>query len=108
MRVLYARTSLLIALCCIVKTPKNKNKVKTPRKRRRSSAIAAPASSWYKSFQDWHACAECILANGGRWPEGPNIGTVMAGKCFNCGKERTLIPLCDFNWPKEKIKAIWD
>lgn len=54
----------------------------------------------------YHICAKCAEERGGvpvPWPV-----TVMSGKCPYCGTKATLIPTCDFNWPKIGRKAVWD
>ena len=53
-------------------------------------------------------CHECQLARGAKAPDGPMIVTVSAGTCAMCCKDTTLVPSCDYDWPKKGKKAIWD
>lgn len=55
-------------------------------------------------------CQECQIARGAVLPRGGLFGvTIMRGVCVGCLKlNSALIPDCDFNWPKEGKKAIFD
>jgi hypothetical protein len=65
-------------------------------------------SSMKKREDTWNACHECSVKLGGKLPP-KFIGTVMTGRCEYCKKKsKTLIPHCDYDWPKEGRKAMWD
>ena len=55
-------------------------------------------------------CHDCQLKAGAVVPKGGHIGiTVSIGTCGGCLKEgATLVPGCDYHWPKEGKKAIFD
>jgi len=52
-------------------------------------------------FEHYWLCHSCATEQGGVWPEN-HCCTVIHGKCPYCGKEDTIIPYVDFNWPKDK------
>lgn len=65
-------------------------------------------SRGYRRMYDY--CHACQLKRGAEEPRG-GLGcvTVTSGICAGClGLNVSLIPSCDFNWPKEGISAIWD
>lgn len=55
-------------------------------------------------------CHECQIKAGAVVPKGDHRGiTVQMGTCGACLKaDATLVPSCDYNWPKEGRKAIFD
>lgn len=55
-------------------------------------------------------CHECQLAAGAEVPKGDLRGVTMTqGVCSGCLKvDASLVPSCDYNWPKEGRRAIFD
>jgi hypothetical protein len=54
-------------------------------------------------------CYTCSIAHGARPPRGGLKGiTACEGKCPSCKEETSIIPQCDFHWPKLGKHAIWD
>jgi hypothetical protein len=54
-------------------------------------------------------CHKCQLKRGGKVPKrGHNGITVHAGVCGGCKKRTTIVPSCDYDWPKKGLKAVWD
>jgi hypothetical protein len=53
-------------------------------------------------------CHKCQLKRGGVAPKGMGCVTATLGICSECGEDTSLIPSCDYNWPKLGKKAIWD
>lgn len=58
----------------------------------------------------YESCEPCALKMGAREPKHGLDGiTVSMGRCPYCLlKNVTLIPHCDYDWPKEGRKAVWD
>lgn len=62
-----------------------------------------------KREDTYESCYECAIALGAKVPPGDLRGiTVHGGECPYCKKPKTLIPHCDFDWPKEGKKAWFD
>lgn len=54
-------------------------------------------------------CHECQIKRGARVPNGGQMGiTVSVGVCNACGEKTTIVPTCDYDWPKQGVKAIFD
>lgn len=55
-------------------------------------------------------CHECQIKAGAVVPRGGHRGiTVQLGTCGGCLKaDATLVPSCDYHWPKEGRKAVFD
>lgn len=55
-------------------------------------------------------CHKCQLALGAVVPKGGHRGiTVSLGTCGVClSPDSTLVPSCDYHWPKEGRKAVFD
>lgn len=55
-------------------------------------------------------CHDCQLKRGGvvskMYENGGN--TVCEGICNECGERTTIVPSCDYDWPKYGKKAVWD
>ena len=57
----------------------------------------------------YESCRDCALKLGATVPKDRMVCTVSAGKCPYCKEKNvTLIPHCDYDWPKEGKKAIFD
>lgn len=56
------------------------------------------------------SCHDCRLAAGGVVPPDGHMGiTVTMGTCSEClNRDATLVPYCDYHWPKEGRKAVFD
>jgi len=56
-------------------------------------------------------CHDCQIKRGAvppKWnPEMRGI-TVAEGICKDCKEKTGIVPSSDYDWPKEKKKAIWD
>lgn len=58
---------------------------------------------------DWHYCHKCQMARGAKLPKGGQGAiTVTSGECGLCGKQATLVPNNDYDWPKKGRKAWFD
>lgn len=55
-------------------------------------------------------CHECQLKRGAVMPEDGLRGiTVSMGTCASClNTNAGLVPDCDYHWPKEGKRALWD
>lgn len=55
-------------------------------------------------------CHDCQLKRGAVEPKHGLEGvTCTLGTCSGCGeKGSSLVPDCDYDWPKEGRKAVWD
>lgn len=54
-------------------------------------------------------CDACQKKRGGKVPKHGHMGiTVSFGTCNDCDEQTTIVPSCDYDWPKQGIKAIWD
>ena len=53
-------------------------------------------------------CHKCQLKRGGKVPKWQGAITVCNGKCEGCGKDTAIVPDSDYNWPKKRLRAIWD
>lgn len=64
-----------------------------------------------KTFDRLHGrCHQCQLKLGAEVPKGGLVGvTVTTGVCAHCLKlNASLVPDCDYNWPKKGRRAIFD
>lgn len=52
-------------------------------------------------LEHYFMCNDCAVKKGGIYPEG-HVCTMTFGECPYCKRTRTLIPWCDFNWPKDR------
>jgi hypothetical protein len=54
-------------------------------------------------------CHGCQLKRGGVPPKGHGAITCSTGTCSKCkNKNVTLVPTCDYDWPKTGKKAVFD
>ena len=45
-----------------------------------------------------YLCSDCAESLGGVWPEG-HMATCHTATCDNCGEEKSLANVGDWNWP---------
>lgn len=49
-------------------------------------------------------CHACQIKRGGKVPRGGHDGiTVYGGVCDGCNEPGTLVPSCDYDWPKIRV-----
>lgn len=54
-------------------------------------------------------CHDCQVKRGGVVPAHGHRGiTIALDICSQCLKNEGCVPTCDYDWPKEGRKAIWD
>ena len=60
-----------------------------------------------KYFPYCYICADCARAKGGEWPK-ELYATSHKDICPYCEKQKSLCATTDWNYPKLKIKHVWD
>ena len=51
-------------------------------------------------------CLNCQKKAGGVFCN--RAVTMIHDKCLGCGKNKMIVPACDFNWPEDNRVAIFD